>query len=296
MKNYTLSLVISYLLLLWPILASAQQVQSLSIGSQAYPNATANNLVTGSFAVGANLSAAVVLTSTGAFGLTVEGTPDGAPDPSYSANFAATAATVPLGPIQLPAGQAYVLRFYTRPGRVLLATYTIFNQGVTLPVTLASFAARNYGKDGAALRWESTNETLLHGYIVERSMDGTNFTDCAHLLARGAGIYQAIDQDRANYYRLRCENLDGSVTYSPVVALAAEKAGPPHVVQVGDHYFTYQLRAGEVPARIELFSVAGQRLLEQLTDLHRLNYPSGQEPYLLILFTTHNRPITQRVF
>jgi hypothetical protein len=288
-----------FFLLLLPALLQAQTIQSLTIGSAVYPNLLPNNEVRDKFPIGTDLST-VLLSLSSPTGLLVEGTPTGADEPTYQANFTATAPVVPLGPIQLPARQAFVLRFYSRPGRQLLATYTIFNTVSPLPVRLVSFTAAADGR-GVRLRWQTADEQQMLSYTVERSDDGQTFAELATVATKaspgvvGAGAYELYDATPAAYYRLRCTDTGPAPTYSPVVTGPQKGPGAVHLVQVGERFYSYELRAGEQVAHLELYSIGGQKLLEQTTDLHRLNYPAGECPYLLIVFTKGFRPISKRV-
>ncbi|GAB3572337.1 hypothetical protein GCM10027345_03240 [Hymenobacter daeguensis] len=99
-----------------------------------------------------------------------------------------------------------------------------------LPVTLVAFTARATG-NAVALAWHTASETNSARFEVERSLDGTTFTQLARVAAQGtttqATAYHYPDAALPAgatrlYYRLRQVDVDGNAAYSPVrlVALA----------------------------------------------------------------------------
>lgn len=93
-----------------------------------------------------------------------------------------------------------------------------------LPVTLQSFTATLVNKK-AQLNWVSAQEENLNVYVLERSTNGSDFTDAAYVFANGntstSTSYSYADAGIAGlksgmvYYRLRMEDLDGKFKYSP---------------------------------------------------------------------------------
>ncbi len=95
-----------------------------------------------------------------------------------------------------------------------------------LPVELSSFSARP-AATGNVIEWTVASEQDLYMYTVESAAtaDGA-FARLADVAPRGVNgaieaIYSAEDHApaRVNYYRLRAQDLDGSVAYSKVVAV-----------------------------------------------------------------------------
>ena len=100
-----------------------------------------------------------------------------------------------------------------------------------LPVKLTSFGAQNTSA-GALLNWATASELNSARFEVQRSLDGADFATVGNVAAAGtsatARSYQYLDAAApagTNYYRLRQVDLDGTVAYSPVVALAHPAAG-----------------------------------------------------------------------
>lgn len=99
-----------------------------------------------------------------------------------------------------------------------------FNSFFTnLPVVLSYFYGEQSDKN-ISLNWGVESEDGNESFVVERSFDGTIFTDVAEVAGRGDSNesfdYSAVDENPAagaNYYRLRQNDFEGSFTYSSVV-------------------------------------------------------------------------------
>lgn len=119
---------------------------------------------------------------------------------------------------------------YNGPDFALLTTvqsfseFFIVGQSALLPVELTSFTGEAR-KEGNLLRWTSATEIDFARYVIERSTDGLDFTALAEVAPTGGeslgASYELNDPDPApvSYYRLRMEDLDGSVEHSNVLRL-----------------------------------------------------------------------------
>ncbi len=88
-----------------------------------------------------------------------------------------------------------------------------------LPITLRSFDGQTV-QEGIEIVWETSSEIDNDFFVLERSVDGSDFEEIAHLQSRGVGNdiqdYRYLDVDPyhgKNYYRLRQVDLDGSEAY-----------------------------------------------------------------------------------
>lgn len=104
----------------------------------------------------------------------------------------------------------------------------IVDQSVTLPTTLLNFTATLNGK-AAELQWTTSTEINTKNFIVERSVDGTNFHPIGSVNARGNSAqktsYKFDDAGALNaganklYYRLQMVDRDGKFTYSKIATV-----------------------------------------------------------------------------
>jgi Secretion system C-terminal sorting domain len=145
--------------------------------------------------------------------------------------------------------------------------------GGTIPITWLYFNGRK-DNEIVNLNWATGNEQNTDRFWVERSINGTNYTDIGSRKAAGNSsstrTYQYPDVDGPKlpapilYYRIRQVDLDGKFTYSNVVAIQNTKAANGPLVQVYPNPFTQQLNvkvhSAAAPAtedRLELYDNAG---------------------------------------
>jgi len=95
---------------------------------------------------------------------------------------------------------------------------------IVLPVKLTDFSAI-LNKGNVALSWTTASEENFSHYVIERSTDGTNFSDLALVFADGSinsnASYQYKDAQVSSatgvvYYRLRMMEKTNSYSYSPI--------------------------------------------------------------------------------
>lgn len=91
-----------------------------------------------------------------------------------------------------------------------------------LPVTMSSFTA-TLNNNKADLRWTTATEINVSHFVIERSTDGTNFSEAAILFATGNSteeVKYSYADNLANqsadviWYRIRTVDNDGSFDYS----------------------------------------------------------------------------------
>lgn len=117
------------------------------------------------------------------------------------------------------------------------ATLANRNGANILPVSLLSWTAEyDQNEDAALLRWKTSNERAVKGYVLSRSIDNTeNFEEIAShrtrraLEAKGNGqpgtqTYQLYDYEfqkdgQINYYRLQMEDIAGELTTFEIKAV-----------------------------------------------------------------------------
>jgi len=97
----------------------------------------------------------------------------------------------------------------------------IIRQNPALGVHLLNFAATK-ATNGAQIVWVTENEENYTNFTVERSIDGgATFTVLGGYLSSALGTYSLLDKDPAaeDQYRLKIEDLNGTITYSNIVTL-----------------------------------------------------------------------------
>jgi hypothetical protein len=111
-----------------------------------------------------------------------------------------------------------------------LVTTSSSTPATPLPVTLASFSAAPQGTN-VVVRWATASEQHNAGFEVQRSATGSEFTTLAYVAGSGttqtANAYHYLDAAplrTTSYYRLKQVDTDGTIAYSPVVAVAAVTA------------------------------------------------------------------------
>jgi hypothetical protein len=95
---------------------------------------------------------------------------------------------------------------------------------VVLPVKLTDFSAL-LNKSDVSLSWTTASEENFSHYVIERSTDGSNYSDVALVFADGSATgsanYQYKDPQVSSatgviYYRLRLMEKTNSYSYSPI--------------------------------------------------------------------------------
>jgi hypothetical protein len=166
----------------------------------------------------------------------------------------------------------------------LAATFTLgeTNQ-VPLPVTLISFTAVPTAQGGALLRWATASELNNKGFGIERQLASGGAWQQVGYLASGnnatGGTYNYTDKSLATaaptpqaYYRLRQEDLDGKLSYSPVAvvartatAISTDLVLSPVPVSGATISLTFA-EAAQAGSEIAITNTSGQRMLSYTTQ------------------------------
>lgn len=175
---------------------------------------------------------------------------------------------------------------------LLSATFTL-GEIVPLPVTLVSFTATPTAQGAALLRWTTATETNNKGFGIERQLGKGQAWESVGYLATGnsasGGTYTYTDKTLANapssplaYYRLRQEDQDGKLTYSPVAVIARSAVAASTALQLspvpvtGSTIALSFAEAGQAGAEISITNTQGQRLYNyttQASDVAALSLP-----------------------
>lgn len=155
-----------------------------------------------------------------------------------------------------------------------LFTSNVLNPSAPFPVMLSSFTGSRTAV-GVQLRWQTASELKSSYFSVERALDAVNYQPLGRLAAAGTStsahaygyLDAAVQAGRTHYYRLRQVDLDGTSTFSPVVAVAVPgtDVAPPLLSSVYPNPFSTELalELGQDPAAsvtIALIDAAGRQV------------------------------------
>jgi hypothetical protein len=146
------------------------------------------------------------------------------------------------------------------------------------PFKMDYFLVQPDANCNAQLSWGTTNETLTKNFIIEQSIDNSNFTAVKVVVAKGGSDKNTYSQvvaqaESTTYYRLKIVNKDGTYTYSKIIICKTNCAPkdfmnlyPNPVVGLGTVYlnFTTQFKGR---ALLVLTNMLGQRLLNMQIDV-----------------------------
>ncbi len=103
-----------------------------------------------------------------------------------------------------------------------------FCAGIMLPVKLISFKG-NLENNAVKLSWESAAEENISGYIIQRSYNGSDWTDINEVAAANKPNTYSYDDPVINnpekiYYRLKIREVGAGYSYSGVIVLKTSSA------------------------------------------------------------------------
>jgi hypothetical protein len=183
-----------------------------------------------------------------------------------------------------------------------------------LPVVLKSFGGQATA-EGALLRWSTAQEVNSDKFIVERSADGKTFREVTQMQAAGnstaARSYQYEDASAearsltTSYYRLQQQDLDGTVTVSPVVVVR-RSGSTPAVGTASPNPFSQELYVAlpagtePQPTQVTLTTLTGATVYSAKLPLSGSPQllpalPELKSGLYLLQLTTATKSTTQRV-
>jgi hypothetical protein len=192
----------------------------------------------------------------------------------------------------------------------VLSTATFGNFTIddgALPVKLISFAGSNINDQYILLKWVTASETDSKYFDVQKSDDGIIFTTFAQVNASGNTTlvqnYSANDhhpQNGNNFYRLRIVDIDGTVTYSKIIAVNFGDQTLPQVFpNPASSYFT--VTAGqEAMKEISVIDVSG-KIIQRIVNSNgssavTINSESFAGGVYIIKITTTAHVYEQKLF
>lgn len=155
-------------------------------------------------------------------------------------------------------------------GNVITDNVTVTNPCL-LPITLTSF--NGYHAEGMNyLQWSTASEKNSELFIMERSFDGLSFEAIGSLPAAGnsneAIDYSFTDSKPApsiNYYRLKEKDLDGTLSYSGIIAIRSEQLNTNSIVLNSANPASGELNISIVSAmegngKFEIIDISGKTI------------------------------------
>lgn len=112
-------------------------------------------------------------------------------------------------------------------------------ENIPLPVNFIGLVAERNSSD-VNLKWDVSEEVDVREYQVERSTNGSTFTNAGTVMAKGKSIYTYTNSNVPSgtlYYRIKSVDIDGKSKYSGILRLA------------GDNSFSNDLVLYPVPAK-----------------------------------------------
>lgn len=157
--------------------------------------------------------------------------------------------------------------------------FTAFGTDSPLPVVLGSFSASLTADNSVLVSWSTEQEVNSSYFSVERSSNGTGFTDIGSVSAKGnsaiVSTYSFTDnsaQNGVNYYRLKMVDLDGSFVYSQVSVVNSDLVQNVRVFPNPASNYIYITLGGSVPtSSVRLIDLTGKILQEQRLNSTTLN-------------------------
>lgn len=183
-----------------------------------------------------------------------------------------------------------------------------------LPVVLKAFSGQATA-EGTLLRWSTAQEVNSDKFVVERSADGKTFREVAQVQAAGNSTatrsYQYEDASAearsltTSYYRLQQQDLDGTVTVSPVVVV--RRSGSTQVTGTAspnpfsqELYVALPAGTEPQPTQVTLTTLTGATVYSAKLPLSASpqllpTLPELKSGLYLLQLTTATKSTTQRV-
>ena len=179
-----------------------------------------------------------------------------------------------------------------------------------LPAQTTKFTGRYTGA-AVLLEWETSSEINSDKFIVQRSKDGSIFSDIASEKARGGAnvktFYSVNDRDvkPGNYiYRLKMVDIDGKENYSKAITVTIrdKRNSPLHILtNPANSYLEFEFGSVSTTSHYRISDLTGKTLHQGAipagTSRHRIDDISRLTPgiYLLEFNTGEDRQVRKFV-
>lgn len=185
----------------------------------------------------------------------------------------------------------------------MLTTIGSKNACLSLPIRLSIFSySINYKK--VNLHWETSSEINSREFIIERSLNGTDFQAIGTVSAAGNSStfkqYSLTDNtpNFINHYRIKQIDLDGRFTYSKILYVKNEKASPLRILQnVAQTELRYQVNAELAGSKLEVYDMTGKKVYHATTEtgVQQINVSGWNAgKYLIRLLTVNGQTFSHQ--
>ena len=165
-------------------------------------------------------------------------------------------------------------KYVQKGGISSLSYWTLTDASDALPLTLVSFRVTCQDQD-ALVQWQTAMEADMNEFIIQRSTDGTTWTNIGEVAAtnslNGASyLFKDANPPAEAFYRLQIVEQSGSSSYSPVFQGSCSQVTLPFMVYpnpaVSSSLAQLSVRQASTTT-IQLISMKGQLLYEGIWNL-----------------------------
>lgn len=143
-----------------------------------------------------------------------------------------------------------------------------YSLGGVLPLKLITFRGSFTLNKTTALDWITTLETRTKYFVVERTKDNWNYASIDTVIAKNNGEftqnYEATDYHPLkgiNYYRLRIIDVEGKVSYSPIVAIRVSNSKAPLMYPNPANTYVNITQGTDLIRSISLYNILGKTIV-----------------------------------
>ncbi|MEO9020902.1 MAG: serine hydrolase [Ginsengibacter sp.] len=214
----------------------------------------------------------------------------------------------------LEAGKNYhfrVIEYNNSPATGNNSLYLLGNNPVSmhtagaLPVKLISFHGMHSNNE-IKLKWTTAQEINAAYYIIQRSYDGTKFSDIGKVIANGntslPSSYYFTDQSNNNnqsnlFYKIKMTDKDGSFDYSPIISVGI-KTSRYFTISPNPAKDILKIKGNHIVA-VEVLDLVGRRLIQKtFTDINEATInisPLSAGGYLIRIRDKNSNTQTERL-
>lgn len=198
--------------------------------------------------------------------------------------------------VAIPDGQEIMLRWqdadntsndhHLQIDDIMVALYDVAC-AVVLPVNLLHFNATQNKRDGMVkVFWLTAAESNLEKFVIERSLNGSEFEAIGEIIATNTTEQQAYEIydpnpfQGVNYYRLKVLDQNRAVDYSPIRAVNTQKdMSQVFIYLMNDDLLAVEFEEEGKFDELQLITLTGQTIVQKSIESNKsLVQLSGLEP------------------